>query len=149
MSRSSPPSRSLSRLSVWMSGEIERVAGWRLDHREDRLAERARLRELGEAPLRGQPVRRLDDDDGLGLLDLAVERLLPVGAGRDAAILVEVEKRRLEPPVLEPGLHPIGRVVVAARMRDENARHSALPVPEPDFTFCGSEQFFKGYRKTE
>ena len=46
--------------------------------------------ELGELEM---VLRRVNDDESLGLFDLTVERLLPVGAGRDAAILIKVEKR--------------------------------------------------------
>src|SRR5208337_1378083 len=122
------------------------IAGRRLDHREDRLAERARLGELGEAPFRGEPVRRLDDDDGLGLLDLSVERLLPVGPGRDASRFVEVEKCRLEPLAREPSLHPRGRFVVEARMRDEDARHAAFPDVGPISRLAGLRSSFEGYQ---
>ena len=136
--------RQLPKPTLTVAGQIERLdvgrnhfaISGRLDHREDRLAQRAGLRKLGEAPFRGEPVWRLNDHDGLGLVDLAVERLLPVGAGRNADRLVFVEKRVLEPLACEPGLHPRGRVAVAARMGDEDARHTAIPVPPPACRFA-------------
>src|SRR6266700_2591568 len=89
----------IERLDV---GRYLSVAGRRLDHEEDRLAERARLLELGETPFGGEPARRLDDNDGLGLLDLPVKRLLPVGPGRDAGRLVELEQCCRESLAREP-----------------------------------------------
>ena len=75
-----------------MSGEMRSLACGRLDRWKNRLAKSARLGELGEAPFRSQPVRRLNDDHGLRLLDLAVERPLPVRAWRDASRFVLVEE---------------------------------------------------------
>ena len=119
-----------------MSGEMS-VAGRRLDHREDRLAERARLRELGEAPFRGEPVRRLDDDDGLGLLDLAVKRPLPVARRAGCRSSCPCRETRSRTPGSRAKPSSGGRVVVAARMRDEDSRHAAFPVPTP-MRRCGS-----------
>jgi hypothetical protein len=79
----------IERLDV---GRNESLACGRLDRRENRLAKRTRLGELGEAPFRSQPVRRLNNDDGLRLLDLAVERPLPVRPWRDAGRFVLVEE---------------------------------------------------------
>jgi hypothetical protein len=62
------------------------------DQRKDRLAERTGLGELGEAPLALEPIGGEDQNDRLGAGDLAVERALPIAAGREARVLVEVEK---------------------------------------------------------
>jgi hypothetical protein len=140
------------RLSVWISGEM-RVSPVGASIAGKIALPRARAGELGEAPFRGEPVRRLDDDDGLRLLDFAVERPLPVGAGRDAGRLVLVKKRVLEPLAFKPRLHSVGRIIVATRMGNEDARHAAFPnaafpAAGPTSHFCGSKPFFKCYRKT-
>ena len=110
-------------------GGDEALAAGRHDHREDRLAEGTGLGELGEAPLRFEPVRRQHQDDRMGAVDLLVERALPVGAGLDAGVLVDVEEGLVEAVRLEPG-HDLGRdLVVEARMGDEDARHRPLSTP--------------------
>ena len=110
-------------------GGDEALAARRDDHREDRLAERAGLGELGEAPLRFEPVRRQHQDDGMGAVDLLVEGAFPVGAGLDAGMLVDVEEGLVEAVRPEPD-HDLGRdVVVEARMGDEDARHRPLLAP--------------------
>ena len=89
------PRSSRCRSTAWMSGSTA-VAERRADDRQDHLAERARLRQLGEAPLRGHPVRREHQDDGVAARQFLVEPLLPVLAGADAALLVEIEEDALE-----------------------------------------------------
>jgi hypothetical protein len=106
-------------------GGDETLATRRHDYREDRLAQRPRLGELGEAPFALQPVRRQDQDDGVGAVDLLVERPLPVGAGLDAGMLVDVEERLVEAVRLEPRHDVGGDFIVEAGMGDENPRHEA------------------------
>ena len=115
-----PVAQQIERLDV---GRNQRIAGWRDDRREDGLAERSGLREFGEAPFRGEPVRRLDNDNRLGLLDLAVERPFPIRARRNARHLVLVEKSRLEAHACEPGLHLRRLICVGARVGNENPGH--------------------------
>ena len=104
-------------------GRDEALAAGRDDDREDRLAERARLGEFGEAPFAVEPRRREHQDDGLGAVDLLVERALPVHPRLDAGLLVDVEERLVEAVLSQPR-HDVGcDGVVLARMRDEDSRH--------------------------
>ena len=96
------------------SGGRARVAIGGLDHLEDRLTEGPGLCELGETPLGGAPVGALEYQQRLRLIDLAVEGFLPIGSRRDADVLIEVKKGRLETLLFQPGLHAdAGRVVAA------------------------------------
>src|SRR2546429_2857714 len=91
------------------------LAGRALDDRENRLAERARLRELGKAPFAVEPVGREDQDDRLGASDLAIERALPVSARREPNVLVEVEKNLDETLRVQPLENACGLLLVAGR----------------------------------
>ena len=103
----------------------EALAARRDDHREDRLAERPRLRELGEAPLALEPVRREHQDDGVGAVDLLVEGALPVGAGLDAGMLVDVEEDGVDALFPEMFLDVRRVIIVAAGMGNEHPGHGA------------------------
>ena len=99
------------------------VAAGPHDHREDRLAARARLGEFGEAPLGIEPVAGQQQDDGLGALQFVVEHLLPFGAGRDALIGVDIEEATVEPLAAQPGKQILSHRGIAACMTDEDPRH--------------------------
>ena len=112
----------------------DRLLGGRLvglHHLKDRFAQRTRLGELGKAPAGGTPVRRLHDQQGLAALDLRVERALPVGARRDATVLVEIEKGRSESLIIQPGLQLRRSGVVAAGVREEDAGHWSGGTDQP------------------
>ena len=104
----------------------ELVAVRRADQREDRLAARACLGELGEAPLRIEPVPGQDQDHRLGAVELVIELLLPALTRRDALVLVDVEEALLEALRLEPGEDLLRLFPVPARMGDEDARHGPV-----------------------
>nr|WP_291746218.1 hypothetical protein [Bauldia sp.] len=94
----------------------ELVTVRRGDQREDRLAARACLSELGKAPFGIEPVRRQEQDDRLRPLQFVVKPLLPPLAGRDAEMLVDIEKAVFEAPALEPGEQIPGFRIVATGM---------------------------------
>ena len=99
------------------------LAERRTHHRQDHLAERARLRELDPAPGGSEPVRREHQHNGVAARQFLVEPALPVLAGADPAVLVEIEKDLLES---EPGkrrLDVVGSLLVEARMADEDGGH--------------------------
>ncbi|GJH18448.1 hypothetical protein CBA19CS22_17920 [Caballeronia novacaledonica] len=91
--------------------------------RKDGLAALTRLHEFGETPFRAVPVRCEQRDHSLALPQLPVERLLPGAAAPDAEIGVEIKKERGVALPLQPCLHALGRIVVCARMTDEDGRH--------------------------
>ncbi len=103
----------------------ELVAVRRVDQREDRLAARARLGELGEAPFRIEPIPGQDQDHRLGAVELVIELLLPALPRRDALVLVDVEETLLEALGLQPGEYLLRLLTVPARMGDKDARHRA------------------------
>ena len=94
----------IEHLQVWCDGQAGIAIGG-LDHLEDRLAQEAGTGEFSVAPLGSVPVGALEDQQCLGALDLAVEGLLPVRSWRNAAVLVEVEKRGVETLLFQPRLH--------------------------------------------
>ena len=97
----------IEHLQVW-SGVLSGVSIGCLDHLEDRLAEEAGTGEFSIAPLGSAPVGAQEDQERLRPLDLAVEGLLPVRPRLNAAVIIEVEKGRLETLLLQPGLDPAG-----------------------------------------
>ena len=104
----------------------DRLLGGRLvglHQLEDRFAQCTRLGELGKAPAGSTPIRRLQDQQGLAALDLFVKRALPGGSGRNAAVLVEINKGRRESLPIQPGLQICSSGVVAAGMGEEDAGH--------------------------
>jgi hypothetical protein len=60
--------------------------------RDDRLARRASMKQLCEAPPRRHPVGTEERHDGLTDLQPIVKGLLPVGPRVDAGLGVEIEK---------------------------------------------------------
>ena len=101
----------------------EALAERRAHHRQDHLAERARLRELDPAPGGGEPVRREHQDDGVAARQFLVEPPLPVLAGADPAVLVEIEKDLLESEPASDALMSSADLLVEARMADEDGGH--------------------------
>ena len=74
----------------------ELLFGRRLHQRENRLAQRPRLRKLHKAPLALEPVRSQDQDHRIAGRDLAIQRALPLLSRSDAPLIVEIEKCRGE-----------------------------------------------------
>jgi len=91
------------------------------------LAERAHWGEFGEAPFGLEPVPGQDQDDRLCTLHLAVERALPIAPGGMPACLSKIEERLLESDRGEPCLDLCRLCLVAAGMRNEDARHRSCP----------------------
>jgi hypothetical protein len=91
------------------------------------LAKRAGLGELDEAPLRIEPVRRKNQDDGMTALDFLIQAALPVFAGLKPRVLVEIEEDLLVAILRQPGSHLEGQGAIPARMTDKNGRHSLFP----------------------
>src|SRR5262249_21873905 len=77
-----------------------------------------------EAPLRIKPVRRKNQDDGVTALDFLVEATLPVLAGLQPRMLVEIQEDLLVPVLRQPGSYLVGQSVIPARMTDEDGSHS-------------------------
>ena len=102
------------------------VAVRRDDDREDRLAARARLGELGETPLGIEPVAGEQQDHRLGALQLLVEGLFPLGSRRDAMVGVDIQESALEALGPEPVEELLGSRCITARMTDEDSRHRRL-----------------------
>jgi hypothetical protein len=106
--------RGPSQIEVLNVAETKVFAGGRLDQRKNRLAQRARLGEFGEAPFAVEPVFGQNQNDRFGPGDFAIECALPVGARSQSGVLVEVEKgfsktMRMQagsraPPARRPGL---------------------------------------------
>ena len=104
----------------------DRLLGGRLvglHHLKDRFAQRTRLGELGKAPAGGTPVRCLQDQQRLAALDLLVELALPLGARRNAAVLIEIEEGGGKSLPIQPGLQLSRSNVVAAGVGEEDAGH--------------------------
>src|ERR1700704_4797903 len=90
---------------------------------EDRLAERARLSKLDKAPFAVEPIGGEDQDDGVGAVDLLIKLPFPVCSGRNAGVLVDIEKDAFEALVGEPCLDVGGDSIVAAGMGEKNPGH--------------------------
>src|SRR5262249_12341925 len=78
------------------------------------------------APLRSDRSASRQEDDHVGLAQLRIELALPVAAGRDTHLRVEVEEDGREPLPLQPRLHLLGRDVVPRAMADEERSHGAF-----------------------
>ena len=89
------------------------------------FTEGAGLDEFGKAPLGGHPIGALDDKQGLGGFNLAVEGAFPIGAGWQADMLVKIQKGRLISLLQQPIGDPAGGGPVTAGVGDEDASHRA------------------------
>ena len=92
-------------------------------HREDRLAQRPCMRDLGEAPGRGHRVCAAQHHHRLATAQLRVQLALPVAPGGDAGLRVEVEKDRAVPGADEHRVQLAGNRVVGAAVADEDGAH--------------------------
>ena len=95
----------------------------RQQYRKDNLPQCARLRELGEAPLRIEPVRREQQQHQVAARYLLVEPPLPVLPNGQPGVLVEVEEDALVAFRSQPVLQFLRRHLVTARMADEDGGH--------------------------
>ena len=105
------PIKQIDRLNV---GKDEAFSQRLADDWQDDFAEGSRLREFGEAPLRGHPVRRQHQDDDVETGQFLVEAPLPVLTRVDAGRLVEIEEDALDKrcrtlPARPFRLHPAAR----------------------------------------
>jgi hypothetical protein len=108
-------------------GDISLAPG-RFDNGKDRLAESPRLGEFDKAPFAVEPVFGEDQDDRLGANQFAVKLLFPVGAGRNAAMLVDIQEGLIKALGAQPGDQSLGLIDIQAGMADKNPGQRRSPM---------------------
>ena len=113
----------LQQIEMLNVGRDDGLSGGSFDQRKNRFAESARLSEFRETPFAVKPILGEDQQHCVGAGHFAIKRALPIGAGSQARVLIEIEKRLGETVGVQPREQARGLLRIAAGMADENLRH--------------------------